>query len=534
MSGSRRLPTTPGIVGAAATIAIILLGSARPLWAQSDTARVSYRTREIVFVTAGRDEGLGVGDTISVVRADGTTATLAVVVSVARHTASARLLTADASIDTGMRVTFTRHAAAEVAAEPAADSAAAAPDTAYHYTYDTVQTMAPPSRLRGGISLEQYASSAGATGALRTNSTLGALDLEAPFGAGATFLLRGNGRWRNGDSRLLTGADAFTALLYRAELRLGAPGAAWSASLGRFLPSGAMGLGYLDGARLELRPSPSQRIGFIGGVVPKIEQLRPSTDTKRAGAYWAFGAPGSTVDGSILAAADFGGGQRRRTEIAAQTFWRIASRATASVYGEVDLPVSGTAQAKAQLTTFYASLHAALPLGFRGGLNVESHDAFQVWNADLQPDTTLPAPGRLTGAGFSLGHDVFGLSLDLSGGMLKRQGDAQAALRGSFTASRGAFFLTAFGQHGDLMDYGSVMARILVPPRVLPFTMALGAAVSMTRTPGGGMTFWRYSLRPEVSRYLGGGVFASLGGDIGRYAGQTSTWLHAGVSYRLR
>jgi hypothetical protein len=33
---------------------------------------------------------------------------------------------------------------------------------------------------------------------------------------------------------------------------------------------------------------------------------------------------------------------------------------------------------------------------------------------------------------------------------------------------------------------------------------------------------------------MGSGLFASLGGDIGTFAGRTSAFLHAGVSYRFR
>jgi hypothetical protein len=73
-----------------------------------------------------------------------------------------------------------------------------------------------------------------------------------------------------------------------------------------------------------------------------------------------------------------------------------------------------------------------------------------------------------------------------------------------------------------------------MPYRALPFNASLGASATFTRTAGGAVTQWRYSLQPEISRSIGGGLFASLGGDIGTFAGLTSTFLHAGVSYRFR
>jgi hypothetical protein len=514
-------------------------GLPRVARAQTDTARVTYRTSEVVFIAAGRDQRLGVGDTIEILNDDGTTMAFAVVVSVAQRSASARL-PADAAVRVGQLVRF--HPRADAAP---ADSIALAPDSgglaviALAVADSGAGAAAPgyarppPSRLRGGLAVEQYSSSSAGASALRTSVTVAALDLDVPLARGTEFLVRGSGRWRSGASQSLTGAESFQPLLYQAELRI-APSASWSASLGRFVPSSTLGLGYLDGARLEVRVAAAHRLGVVGGLVPKIEWLHSSSETKRGGIYWAFGNGGGRVDGSLLAAADWGAGERRRTEIGGQVFWRVAQRTTASVYTEVDLPVAGTPTDKTQLTTLYASLHSSLPAGFRATVSAESHEPIQIWNAALQPDTLVPLPGRIDGATLSLGHDVAGLALDISGGLLKRVGDANPALRGTLTLSRGAFFLTATGQRSDLMDFASAMVRVVLLQRALPFTLSLGVAASVSTTAGGAQSFRRYSLRPELSRYLGSGLFASLGGDFGSYAGQGTSWLHAGVSYRFR
>jgi hypothetical protein len=516
-----------------------VLSAAAPvhLAAQADSARISYRTREIVFLDAGRAHGLAVGDTVTIVQGDGTLVVRAVVVSVAQSRASARLLTPEAPVAAGLFVQFLAHPVEEVAARPdsaAADSAVAPPPRpAYEYQSAGLSSRPPPHRLRGGLSVEQFQTSSSSSSSLTTGATMAAADLDASLGAGVELVARGNARWRTGASAALTGADAFTGLLYQAELRLAPSGGGWSAGIGRFIPAGALAMGYIDGAHFDVSLGAGQRIGVVGGLVPGIERLQFSTETKRAGAYWAFS--GNRLDGALMAAADWGGGERRRTEIGGQAFVRLFGRTTASIYGEVDLPVTGTPQTDVQITTAYASLNTHLPLGFRFGINAEVHQAFQTWNAELPIDTTIPQPGRLAGGGFTLGHDVLGFSVDLGGGSLKRVGDASGTLRGSLSASRGVFFLIAVAQHSELSDYGSAMANILVPGNWLPFTLSLGAGASMTRSAGaGGSTFWRYSFRPEISRFLGAGLFASLGGDIGTYAGQTSTFLHAGMSYRLR
>ena len=104
-------------------------------------------------------------------------------------------------------------------------------------------------------------------------------------------------------------------------------------------------------------------------------------------------------------------------------------------------------------------------------------------------------------------------------------------MRGTFAASRRSLYLAANWQHGDLLDFRSFLARLVLPRR-LPVAASLGLLVSSV-TPSGGASLWRTSLRPELSGTLAPGWSWSAGGDIGRYAGSTTTWLHAGVAHRF-
>ncbi len=520
--------------GIALLISTLLCATLRPLEAQG-VARVSYRTREIVFLTAGRAEGVAVGDTVSVLREDGSALASAVVLSVALHTASARLLGPDVPVAVGLGVAFVPRPpdapADSTGLSPPPDTALAG-DTAGYVIAPVADARPGPSRRwRGGIHLEQYGSSDAANTGLRTTQTVGALDLQAPLTSAVTLHVRSTSRYRAGASRDLVGTPALTTIPYQAELRIASAAGAWSLSLGRFVPTGAMGLGYLDGARLDVRVAAAHRLGFVGGLVPKAERLRFSTDTKRVGAYWAFGGS-DAFEGTLSAAADWSQGARRRTEVAAQSYWRVTPSVRAHLWTEVDLPVPDGPFTGARLSTFVAGLNADLPAGFRGGVGVQSHQAVPLWDPDAPPDT-LPLPGRLTGGTVSLGHDVGRMRLDVTGGALKREGDASPTLRGMLTASLGAVYATASVMHGDLMDYRSLFVRFRVPATALPFSFSIGGSASASSTPGGGTTFWRYSVRPELSWYAGRGLFASAGGDIGTYAGHTTTWLHAGVTYRF-
>jgi hypothetical protein len=201
-----------------------------------------------------------------------------------------------------------------------------------------------------------------------------------------------------------------------------------------------------------------------------------------------------------------------------------------SLYGDADLGAPWDS-AGARLTNLYAGLRTALPLGFRGSLGVETHQAVRLWESFV-PGDTMPLPGRLTGFTGSLGHDVGGVAVDASGGWLKRAGDPEATLRGSLTLSRRALYASGTWQRGALLDYAALMGRVVLPRR-LPVTVSLGALAAMTQ-PRGGTAVWRVSLRPELARSIGGAWYVTAGGDIGRYAGMTTTWLHAGVSYRFQ
>jgi hypothetical protein len=504
------------------------------LLAQADSARVSYRTTEIAFFTAGRAEGVRVGDTVAMLGTGDAVLARAVVVSASLHSSSARLLGTDVHVVVGQRVRFVARRAAEDADSTAATRDSAAVDSTARTTMPVRRARAtrPPRRLSGGLQLEEMAYSTAATGALTSHQTAGSLYINAPLSGGVELRTRLSGRWRSGTAGHSTGLDGFHATPYELQLRLGVPGGGWSASVGRFVPAEAAGLGYLDGARLELRLGERQRIGIVGGFVPSVADLSVSTVTKRGGIYWAFGGGGALV-GSLSAAADWSAGVRRRTLVASQAYWRIVGRLSLSASAEVDFGSPSMTVHGLRLTNGHANLRMDLPLGFRGSVGVESHQAILLWESVMAGDTTPPA-GRLDGVNASLGRNLFGFRADLSGGALKGANDAAPSYRGTLSVSRGALFLLASGQHGDLFDYGSLVARIILPYRALPFNASLGATASFTRTAGGAVTRWRYSLQPEISRSVGGGLFASLGGDVGTFAGYTSAFLHAGVSYRFR
>jgi hypothetical protein len=505
--------------------------------ARQDTARISYLTREVVFITAGRDAGVAVGDTLEVLGAGGAVAAHAVVVSVARRTASARLIPAGIQASVGQLVRFTTHPPPAVQT-----AAAAAPGDSAVPAVDVKPAEPPPpllqrafrrssaTRWRGSLQLDQTASSAGGAAAITTYQTSAGLSLTAPLASWLTFATRATTRWRSGASGLAAiGLTGNSTTVYQLEAKIGPPSSWVNLSLGRFVPADAVGLGYLDGARLELRPG-ATRIGFVAGYAPDLYTMEPSTQVARAGTY--LGVTTSAFSASLSGATEWQFSRVTRTWASAQSFWSPSPSFSFSLLTDVDYGSGWERFRGLQLTNITAGLRTPLPLGFHAGLTVESHAPFLVYSAFLAGDT-LPLPGRLTGATASLGRDMLGSSVEITGGYLKRTTDAAPTYRGMFTLLNRHFMLVAMGQHGDLFDFGSALLRVVVPTGALPVTAALSVGANVTSTPGGAVTLWRYDLRPELGCRLGGGFYASVSADIGRYAGLTSTYVRGGVSYQL-
>ena len=498
-----------------------------------DTARVTYRTQDVVFLSAGRAAGLSVGDTVTIVGPGGQIAARAVVVSVAQKTASATLVPAGATVAVGQLVQFLPRSMAVAAApspSPAADTSAA--QAAVRDTSAPAPAFVPrrPTRWRGTFQLEQMTNSVGGPSTVTSRLTTGTVALTAPLASWLTFITRSTTQFRSSSTSLAVPGGNDRTMVYQAEARVAPPGSWWNLSLGRFVPADAVGLGFIDGGRIEVQPSASQRIGLVAGYAPDLFTLAPSTAVRRAGAYWALTTP--ALSGSLGGAAEWQDGARRRTWVSAQSFWNPSGGLSFYFLTDLDYGSGWQSFRGFQVTDLSAGFRAALPAGFRAGFSVETNQALRLW-ALAQTGDTLPMPGRLVSFTGSLGHDVLGASVDLSASVLKRATDPSSTLQGTLTVFSRHFMVVGMGEHSDLFDYGSALLRIPIPLASARLTTALGLYGSGTKLPSASQPLWRYGVRPDISWRLGGGLYFSTSADIGRYAGQTSIFVQGGVSYQI-
>ncbi len=473
----------------------------------------------------------------------GAVATRAVVVSVAQQTASATLTSAGAPVAVGQLVHFTARPRAPAAAfvppldstrVPGVQVAVPQPDTTAAVPGPAVVASPPPSipaaRWRANVQLQQIMNSVGGPATVTSQLTTGTVALTAPLAPWLTVQTRSTTEWRSSSTPLAVPGGDNRTMVYQAEARIDPPGSWWDMSLGRFVPTDAIGLGFLDGARLEVRPSASQRLGVVGGFAPDIYTLAPSAAVRRAGAYWALTTP--SVSGSLAGAAEWQDGARRRTWLSAQSFWNPSSTLSLYVLTDLDYGSGWQSFRGFQVTDLSAGVRAALPMGFRGSLGVETNQALRLWQL-AQSGDTLPMPGRLVSFTASLGRDVLGSSVDLSASVLKRTTDPSATLQGTLTVFNRRFMIVGMGQHGDLFDYGSLLVRFPLPLATGRLSTALAFAASGTLLPGTSRPLWRYGVRPELSWRLGGGFYFSANADIGRYVGRSNVFVQGGVAYQL-
>jgi len=502
--------------------------------AHPDSARVSYRTEDLIFVTAGRRTGLAVGDTLDVVGRDGAVVARAVVTSVAQRTASAALISAGNLVAVGQTVRFIAHPAPQTAAAytPPPDTAVAgAGAPAPADTGAAAPRRLRTARWRASVNLDQTASSTGGAQSLTTYQTTATVSASGPLAPWLSFSTRSTTRYRNGTGGLAGfGLTGSSTILYELKARVAPPGGWWNFQIGRFVPADIPSLGFVDGASLEVQPGRGQRIGFLAGYAPDVYTMDPSTQVAQAGAYWGFS--GDHLSGALSGATQWQWSEVRRTWFSAQTFWAPTTGTSLSLMADVDHGAGWEDFRGFRLTNLSVGLRANLPLGFRGGVTYETHASLLLFSMLLAGDT-FPLPGRLTGVTAFLGHDLLGSSVEASAGYLKRVTDPSPTYRGTLTIFNRHFMLAAMGQHGDLFDFGSVVARVPITFGASPLTAALSASSNVMRTPGGAQTLWRYGVSPEMGLRLGAGFYASLSADIGQYAGLTSTYLRAGVSYQL-
>jgi len=247
------------------------------------TAKITYLVPEGAYVDAGTDQGLGAGETGTVLR-DGKPVAKAEIIATSSRSARVRVYDGEARLGD-----LVRFEAVAPAPAPPPEEAPKKPEQAQPFVplleqqKATARGAGPRNVSHGWVTLNQYIQTGSFDDFYRTSLSSSG-DIQRLWGKPWAFDWSFNLSGRGGDAfmdSVLEGArlDVYELALSR---RLGETG---FLRFGRFVPKALPSVGYIDGAIVEQRLSTHLRGGAILGFLPTIDDLTPSIDAPTAVVY---------------------------------------------------------------------------------------------------------------------------------------------------------------------------------------------------------------------------------------------------------
>ncbi len=494
--------------GLAPLAAMLVLALALPAGAAESECHVRFLSAENVYLDAGSAAGLDVGMKVRIVRGGKAVAELEVAY-VAENSASCRIVSNAATINTGDRALF----------EPLAAAAPAAPDTLVSRVRETKE--APRQRARAAERFSGWLALQWDHTTETTDRDLSTDLFSLPFrvrardlGHGFEFHGRGNLRriTRAGFGESTPASEWRNRVLEAAFVREGRE-LGWQLAFGRVGGRRTAAAGPFDGLAVTRRLGARTSLGAFAGFAPAWGDLGFSTDDHLAGAvleYDRAGADGRYLDVTLAMVGRYRDGEISREYLSLVTSWRDGSRLSLLQAAEIDVyrgwrkEESGrsTALTSTALTgRWQATRSLALTLGYDG------REPVRTWETRSLPDSLFTDAGRNGWRAGAAWRGTGGLSLDFSGGLRHEQ------------------------RTGDDVTSWQVFAR--VPARML---RVAEVTLSARGFDGPWLSGWSPSLR--ATRRAGGARWSLEFGQFsytGKLADSTrdNTWAELGLSREL-
>jgi len=313
------------------TQSIIILLATLCLVTGSASARTAFKVTHVsvdhVYLDGGTADSLQVGDRLQLKRS-GSIVTELEVVFAARHSASCKIISGSQTVQTNDLFEISQRVSPEIPTEPSVDTVAT--DTIEKPVVkrpETYESPAPPSRVRGSVSLLYSNWLDNSDANLDFSQTTARLNIRAKrlWQRDISLVVRTRGRY-DVRQRGLSGAATETEWknrLWEASLTWRSENGDFMVAAGRLLPRRISTAGYLDGGHAEARISGPWRLGAFGGIEPNWaynDNLDRESSLKRAGGYVAyspepFGA--QRIDQSVGYVAEYIAGMYSRTFISA-------------------------------------------------------------------------------------------------------------------------------------------------------------------------------------------------------------------------
>lgn len=263
-----------------------LLGAVTEAGAES-FAKVSYLSQEAVYVDAGSEAGIAVGDTLELLRGGAL-----VVEYVAGHSAACRLLDGAVAVKPGDRLRFTPAPPAEDVAEPVTE----APAEALPASLGTAAApeSGPRSETRGKVDLYWLSLSATDADVTSYQQPSASIRLESSglFGREIDLLVRMCSKYSRRERDLGLGGYStdWRQRVCEAALTYAPGDGSTTFRLGRLFSPRLRGFGNWDGLYLDHRFGERWRVGILGGGAPDLTDGSVRFDQQKGAAFVACDA----------------------------------------------------------------------------------------------------------------------------------------------------------------------------------------------------------------------------------------------------
>lgn len=384
----------------ATSILIYCCIASGPAAAQSTGSAVptiKYISKEAIYVNAGRNQGVSIGDTLRILRKNRVIA-FAVVKHISAKSSASQLIRSVTAVKVGDRVST-----GPVKRPPRAASTATQRRSASRGRPRRRRRKAT-NLLSGFVSLQNYWQQS-LTGSKLTStqpSVSGKIRVKNIAGTGLEFRLRQRSRryFRSGGSSYLSQSNEWVHRVFEVAFVYDVPDSPVQLGIGRVYSPHIRGIGYIDGAYFSTKILPGLRVGLAAGTEPDPVSSGFEPSSKKIGAFVTLengSFENTRLATTIAASASYEAGVINREFLYLQNNLTIAHRLY--LYQSVEIDVNRDWRRAAQgqplsFSNFYltanytASPKVTLYFGYDARKNVRTYTTMNT------PDSLFDASTR--------------------------------------------------------------------------------------------------------------------------------------------
>jgi hypothetical protein len=267
----------------------LLLMTARVV-AEELPAKVKYVAKSNIYIDVGRNNGAQVGDIGNVFREGDTIAQLEIVF-VADKSSSCKVLEQNAQIIAGDSLVMNISQTPIINVPTIKRSPKKVPKTRTISELVDRSRKEKTNRLSGQIGAQYFTQNdqKEIDYDFSQPSFFVRAEIENIMGSHHSFSVRMRGRKNIRDRQLSDDSKTkWNNRIYQVALNYDNPKTDYSYRLGRIVPNGAGGLGYIDGLTFDYRLNEKTSVGAFGGTEPERETSNISGDVTKYGSYISF------------------------------------------------------------------------------------------------------------------------------------------------------------------------------------------------------------------------------------------------------